>query len=240
MSKKIEMTRREKKKQQKLERLVKKEAKKTTTKKVAKDYKENLINRTSRALTENEYEQILDCVLNGFTYEVDNKTKKFRRNEQVALALTISANVGLRLGDIVLLKVGDVKNGNLKIMEQKTKKIQDREISPEMYQLIMDYALERGLKRDDFLIDVGERSIQKQLKIVRDYLGLKNVSSHSFRKTYATNQYNQNGYNIRLVQKLLNHSSAETTEKYIGIEKEEVDKASSSYVMGVNKFSQII
>ena len=47
MSKKIEVARREKKKQQKLERLAKKESKKATVKKVAKDYKESLINKTN-------------------------------------------------------------------------------------------------------------------------------------------------------------------------------------------------
>lgn len=239
MSKTLADKKREQKKQQKLKRLAKKETKKTRVEKVADDFKESLVDRTSRPLTESEFDEILKCALEGFTYTDENgKVRKFRKNKQLALTLMIASNIGLRLADVSYLKVGDINNGHLKVQEQKTGKIQDREISGEMYQLLMNYALDNGLRRDDFFISVGERALQKQLKIIRDYLNLEKVSSHSFRKTYATNQYIASGNNIRLVQALLNHSSVETTEKYIGIKQEEIDKASSSYVAGSKLFAQ--
>ena len=67
--------------------------------------------------------------------------------------------------------------------------------------------------------------MQKQLAIVCDYLGHQNISTHSFRKWYATEIYKNNGYDIALVQRLLQHSSAAVTQRYIGIEPQRIEKA---------------
>ena len=82
-----------------------------------------------------------------------------------------------------------------------------------------------GIKRTDLLFPISERAIQKQLKIVCDYLGHEGISTHSFHKWYATEIYKANGYDISLVQRLLQHSSAATTQRYIGIEPERIERA---------------
>ena len=41
---------------------------------------------------------------------------------------------------------------------------------------------------------VTERAVQKQLHIVCDYLGYDGISTHSFRKWYATEIYKNSGY----------------------------------------------
>ncbi|MDO4983721.1 MAG: tyrosine-type recombinase/integrase [Eubacteriales bacterium] len=51
------------------------------------------------------------------------------------------------------------------------------------------------------------------------------ISTHSFRKWYATEIYKNNGYDITLVQRLLQHSSSAITQRYIGIEPERIEKA---------------
>ena len=61
--------------------------------------------------------------------------------------------------------------------------------------------------------------------IVCDYLGLEGISTHSFRKWYATEIYKANGFDIALVQRLLQHSSAATTQRYIGIEPQRIEQA---------------
>jgi site-specific recombinase XerD len=58
---------------------------------------------------------------------------------------------------------------------------------------------------------------------------MNEISTHSFRKFYATEQYKANENNILLVKELLNHSSVSTTQKYIGIKSEQIEKASSSF-----------
>ena len=64
-----------------------------------------------------------------------------------------------------------------------------------------------------------------EFRIVCDYLGYEGISTHSFRKWYATEIYKSNGYDIALVQRLLQHSSAATTQRYIGIEPQRIEQA---------------
>lgn len=65
----------------------------------------------------------------------------------------------------------------------------------------------------------------KQLALVCDYLGFEGIGTHSFRKWYATEIYKNNGYDITLVQRLLQHSSAAITQRYIGIEPQRIEEA---------------
>ena len=67
------------------------------------------------------------------------------------------------------------------------------------------------------VVKAAKRSIDKHL-----YEG---IGTHSFRKWYATEIYKANGCDIALVQRLLQHSSAETTQRYIGIEPQRIEKA---------------
>ena len=85
-------------------------------------------------------------------------------------------------------------------------------------QYIENYCLRNGIRREERIFPLTERAIQKQLKIVCDYLGYEGISTHSFRKWYATEIYKANGFDIALVQRLLQHASASTTQRYIGIE----------------------
>ena len=92
-------------------------------------------------------------------------------------------------------------------------------------QYIENYCLRNGIRRSDLMFPITERAVQKQLHIVCDYLGYEGISTHSFRKWYATEIYKANGFNIALVQRLLQHSSAATTKRYIGIEPQRIEQA---------------
>ena len=50
------------------------------------------------------------------------------------------------------------------------------------------------------------------------------ISTHSFRKWYATELYKANGYDIALVQLLLQNSSDVVTQRYIGIKLQRIEK----------------
>lgn len=69
-----------------------------------------------------------------------------------------------------------------------------------------------------------EQTVQRHLKAVCDYLGYRDISTHSFWKYYATEIYKNSHYNIALVQQLLQHSSAAVTQRYIGIQPREVQE----------------
>jgi integrase len=85
--------------------------------------------------------------------------------------------------------------------------------------------LRNGIKSDQLIFPITERAIQKQLHLVCDYLGIEGIGTHSFRKWYATEIYKNNGYDITLVQRLLQHSSAAITQRYIGMEPQRIESA---------------
>lgn len=156
-----------------------------------------------------------------------------RPNERIATALVLEGNLGIRISDIVKLRPCDiVKDGErfrLEIREQKTGKSRVFTVPLVIAQYIENYCLRNSIKRDERIFPITERAIQKQLAIVCDYLGYEGISTHSFRKWYATEIYKSNGYDIALVQRLLQHSSAATTQRYIGIEPQRIEQAIESH-----------
>ena len=110
-------------------------------------------------------------------------------------------------------------------VEQKTGKRRIFTVPLLIQQYIENYCLRNSIRRTERIFPITERAVQKQLAIVCDYLGLDGISTHSFRKWYATEIYKTNGYDIALVQRLLQHSSAATTQRYIGIEPQRIEQA---------------
>ena len=190
-----------------------------------------MANKKTTALTELEYELIINTIKSGFTAEGG---KIFRANERLATVLTLEANLGLRIGDILNLKLSDiVKDGEryrLDIVEQKTGKRRTFTVPREILEYINNYANHYKIKTTEPLFAISERAVQKQLKLVTDYLGMKGIGTHSFRKYFATSIYLENGYNIELVRTLLQHSSSAITQKYIGIGQRNVEEALQKHI----------
>ena len=186
-----------------------------------------MANKTTVALTREQYKEIIEMMQTGGL--------GFRGNKRIATALVLEANLGLRIEDILQLRLKDIiKDGNryrLDITEKKTKKKRTFTVPLPIYQYIRLYALENNIADSERLFPITERAVQKQLKIVSDYIGYKNIGTHSFRKFFATEIYLNNDYNIALVQQLLQHSSLAVTQRYIGITSEQQEKALQEHVM---------
>lgn len=152
-----------------------------------------------------------------------------RPNERIATALVLEGNLGLRISDILSLRLSDiVRDGDryrLEITERKTKKKRVFTVPLVIQQYIENYCLRNGIGKNEKIFDLTERAISKQLALVCDYLGFEGIGTHSFRKWYATEIYKNNGYDITLVQRLLQHSSAAITQRYIGIEPQRIEEA---------------
>lgn len=185
------------------------------------------MNKRTIALTGDQYTEIITTMKRGFT--------GCRPNERIATALMLEANLGLRISDILRLRLSDiVRDGEryqLDIVEQKTGKARTFTVPLTLYQFIRCYCLDHSIEAEAPIFPISERAVQKRLKLVSDYLGIKDVSTHSFRKFYATQIYTQNGYNIVLVQKLLQHSSAATTQRYIDLQPRELEQAIERHLM---------
>jgi integrase/recombinase XerD len=69
--------------------------------------------------------------------------------------------------------------------------------------------------------------IGRVFKTIAEKTGIvaQHHSIHSLRHTYATNLYKASGYNLRLVQKQLGHSSITTTSVYSDVINKDLDEA---------------
>ena len=170
------------------------------------------MNKKTLSLTTHQYKEIIQAMKSGFC--------GCRPNDRIATVLMLEANLGLRISDILKLRLSDiVKDGEryrLSITEQKTGKARVFTVPLALYQFIRCYCMDNDIPADAVIFPLTERAVQKQLKIVCDYLEYEGISTHSFRKFYATEIYQSSGYNIALVQQLLQHSSTAVTQKYTG------------------------
>lgn len=178
------------------------------------------------ALTNEQYETIIHAILTG--------GDGFRANPRIAAALMVEANMGIRIGDVLRLKLSDfVMDGGrcrMNIVEEKTGKARTFTVPKELHDFLLDYARKARIGRDDLLFPLCEYAVQKHLKKVCDALGYENISTHSFRKWYATSIYKANGNDLLLVQRLLQHSSPAITRRYIGISDDRMEQAISNHV----------
>jgi len=199
-------------------------------------------NKKTVALTKEQYMDIMDAMETG--------GYGFRPNKTIAMALRLEANLGLRLSDIVPYtdKHGKAHHGlrlcdivreagryHLSIAEVKTGKPRTFTVPQELYSYIQGYCIDNGIGKTDPICPVSERRVQKYLESVCSTLDsvdepFINISTHSFRKFYATDIYVNNGYDIVLVQKLLQHSSPAITQRYIGIDPQQVETAIQNHL----------
>jgi len=139
----------------------------------------------------------------------------------------------LRVGEMVALKVGDVfvDEGRCSVLVRNGKCGKRRVVlmPPEFRELFKRYmALKRrwGEPVDDgaelfWSVRRGRgmttRALQRMFERVAAAAGLGRFSVHSLRHTYATHLLRASGWNLRLVQRQLGHSSVAVTEAYLGV-----------------------
>jgi len=182
------------------------------------------MNKKTSCINENQFEKIINLIYNG------SGDGKVRRSKEIAIMLTITGNCGLRIGDCTKLKLNSfIKEGNeyrYNIIEEKTGKKRTCIIPKEIYEIIEEYAKEKGIEDNEQIFKHTIRSIQYKLKNIAKYLGedYKDISTHSFRKCAGMRMYKKSGNNIELTRKFLNHSSVNTTQRYLGVNDEEINK----------------
>ncbi|HON56935.1 MAG TPA: tyrosine-type recombinase/integrase, partial [bacterium] len=144
-------------------------------------------------------------------------------------------STGVRVSELVGIKVSDVQNADVLKVFGKGKKERIIPIGSELKCAIADYLPRRELflnrknkKENQYLFVnlMGDRLTDRGVRlIVEKYLLksalLKNVSPHTFRHTFATHLLNC-GADIRAVQELLGHSSLSTTQIYTHLTTERI------------------
>lgn len=189
------------------------------------------MNKKTSVLTEEQYRTIIETIRSGFVCADGHAVKP---NKRIAVILSLEANLGLRISDILQLRLSSIiHDGNryrLDIIEKKTKKKREFTVPIEIYSFIQNYALENNISPSAKLFDITERTVQSHLQMLCNYLGYNNVSTHSFRKFFSYSIYVENNYNIELVRVLLQHSSVVTTQRYLSIQTREIENALQKHV----------
>ena len=188
------------------------------------------MNKRTITLTDQQYIDIITAIRDGFYHD----NREYKPNDRIATALTLEANLGMRISDILNLHFCDIiKDGDryrLNITEIKTGKERIFTVPAEIREYIDQYRQNNRMTELQKLFAISERQVQKHLKAACEYLGLSGISTHSFRKYFATQIYINNGYNIELVRQLLQHSSTSVTQKYIGIQQKQIENALQNHI----------
>lgn len=184
------------------------------------------MNKKTLALTSEQYIALISAIRDGFPGS--------RPNPRIATALVLEGNLGLRISDILNLHLNDfVWEGGryrLDIFEIKTGKPRTFTVPALIYQYVSSYCEKKDIAPDELIFPLSSRTIQATIKRACAYLNYTGISTHSFRKYYATEIYKNSNYNIALVQTLLQHSSPTTTQKYIGLQTKEIEDAIMGHV----------
>lgn len=141
-------------------------------------------------------------------------------NVKHKLSLALMYSSGLRISELINIKIGDIdlENKLLTIRGAKGQKDRVTIMSDKVMSVLEKYT--KNKNGDNILFEsnrggkLSERSIQKVFKesLIKADIQ-KNATCHSLRHSFATHLL-ENGTDIRYIQELLGHARLETTQIY--------------------------
>lgn len=140
---------------------------------------------------------------------------------------------GLRLSEVVNLKVSDIDSKRMMVFIKGGKGRKDRYtiLSKELLNCLREYYIKE--KPKDWLFEgttggqYSSRSVQAIMKAAVKRAGIKkHATVHTLRHSFATHML-ENGTDLRYIQNLLGHNSSRTTEIYTHITTKGLEQLSS-------------
>lgn len=160
----------------------------------------------------------------------------YKGKQRDVILFSIGINTGLRVSDIVPLKVKDIRDKtHLSLIEKKTGKPKKLRINPQLMEEIKGYT--RAMSAEDYLFPSqmsqthitptqAYRIMQKAAQVLeRDDIG-----THTMRKTFGYMYYKRTK-DVAALQIIFNHSAPDITLRYIGITSEEIDKSLEDFYL---------
>jgi site-specific recombinase XerD len=155
-----------------------------------------------------------------------------QRNKAMIVAM---ANLGLRVSEVVNLKVDsiDLTNRKLRVVNGKYARDRDLKIGPGTAEALT--AWDKRRKGGDYFFNtikggkLQTRYVQAMVARYAERAGIKkNVTPHTLRHTFATNFYRQTK-DIQTLRNLLGHSDISTTQIYVTLANIDVENAMDSF-----------
>lgn len=144
------------------------------------------------------------------------------------LLFAICYYTSCRVSEALQLKRSDIIGARIvfRAATTKTKKTREVKVSQKLAEVIEEV----GLTAKGYLFPnstggyTSRQAADKALRAACDYIGLKGVSSHSFRRTGITRLHDA-GVPLRTIQKRTGHASLANLALYIEVNQDDVDAA---------------
>lgn len=158
------------------------------------------------------------------------------KDPKYGLLFKFGLNTGLRISDILSLRVKDIKNPSgeyreyLTLKEMKTGKVKRIKINDALRKNIDSYIKGSQLTGESYLFPsqkggyISRVQAYRVFKEAASVCNIENFGTHSLRKTWGYWTYKMSKYNVGLIMDTFNHSSQIITLKYIGINQDQKDE----------------
>ena len=168
------------------------------------------------------------------------KTELKKNGTRDYLLFYMGINTGLRISDIIKLKVKDILNQDrtmkthIDIIEEKTEKKKRFKINNGLVEELRQFTLNMNFEEYLFQSRKGENKPITRIQAYRilnnsaQKIGLEEIGTHTLRKTFGYHFYQQTK-DIALLQELFNHSAQSVTLRYIGINQDKIDQAYDNF-----------
>ncbi len=142
-------------------------------------------------------------------------------------------HTGLRISDLLNLKVRDVKDREyISVHEKKTGKERRFTIHKDLKKVYKEYT--NGKEDYEYLFKsrqgknnpISRMRAYQIIKGVASQVGLEKIATHSMRKTFGYFIYQQSK-DLAAIKEMLNHSDISHTLRYIGVIQEKTDRLMS-------------
>ncbi|MFN0222122.1 site-specific integrase [Paenibacillus sp. KR2-11] len=153
-----------------------------------------------------------------------------KTNNRNYIMFCIGIYTGLRISDILNLRVSDVMKERIFVKEIKTRKENKVPVNPELRKILDGYI--KGKEPYEYLLPSRKgtnRPIKREqayriLRSVARRFGLESIGTHTLRKTFGYHFHKMNN-NTELLRVIFNHTDVTITRRYIGIEQDTIDEA---------------
>ncbi len=149
-------------------------------------------------------------------------------NKKHKAMLFTAYSAGLRVSEVVNLKISHIDSGRMQLFIERAKGKKDRyvNLSPVLLDILRKYFTEYTPKPVEYLFESEKtstayptRTVQQIFTNAKHKAGIKkDVGIHSLRHSFATHLLDK-GTDIRYIKDLLGHFDIKTTERYLHVSK---------------------
>jgi site-specific recombinase XerD len=152
-------------------------------------------------------------------------------NKKHKAILFTAYSAGLRVSEVVNLKIKDIDSRRMQIFIERSKGKKDRyvNLSPILLDVLRQYIKQYKPRPKEYLFESEQtgscypaRTIQQIFSIAKDKADIKKeIGIHSLRHSFATHLLDK-GTDIKYIKELLGHFSIKTTERYLHVSKKQL------------------